>query len=148
LQIKYSTNKKGFSSHFVECYARQGGTLPSARTIALGKEGTLQNRQKLLCRALWSRHSTMRFSLPSVSQRTRQRDWQGAHWSILCREPFHQSLGKGCFFAECLSELSAKCLAKGATGAFFSECQSSRHSAKKASLPSVLQRLRYHYLVL
>jgi hypothetical protein len=92
---------------------------------------------KLICRTLRSRNSTKKFPLSSLSQLTRKRGWQGAHWSILCRKPFHQALDKEAPFAECLSELSTKGLAKQATGALFVECQYSRHSVKKASLPSV-----------
>jgi hypothetical protein len=32
------TNKKLCTSHFIECYTRQRGALPSVRAIALGKE--------------------------------------------------------------------------------------------------------------
>jgi hypothetical protein len=32
------TNKKLYTGHFVECYTRQRGALPSVRAVALGKE--------------------------------------------------------------------------------------------------------------
>jgi hypothetical protein len=42
--------------------------------------------------------------------------------------------GKEGAFAEFLTKLSAKGLTKGSTGAFFAECQASRHSVKEASV--------------
>jgi hypothetical protein len=36
--------KKGLPGHFVECNTRQRVSLPSAMTMALGKEGHLGNR--------------------------------------------------------------------------------------------------------
>jgi hypothetical protein len=43
------------------------------------------------------------------------------------------ALGKEDPFVKCLQEHSIKGLTKGLTGAFFAECQSSRHSTKALS---------------
>jgi hypothetical protein len=90
--------------------------------------------------------------LPSVFLVTRQRDQfcrvsaimalgkdgsSGPHRQSLCRE-LSLALGKGGFFAECLvDELSAKSPPVGPFASLFAEC-AGRHSAKVASLPSVL----------
>jgi hypothetical protein len=88
------TNKKVYTGHFVECYTRQRGALPSVRVITLGKEPKPGHR---------FRH----FAECYVSG-TRQR-------GRLCRVP-RRALGKepdmgtlsGGLFAECPRGHSAK----------------------------------------
>jgi hypothetical protein len=96
--MEYKKNKKVQTGHFAECYTRQRGSLPSVKTIALGKEPRPGHRYRF-------------FAECNVSD-TRQR-------STLCRVSF-LGLGKepdmetpsGRFFAECPRWHSA----------FFAEC--------------------------
>jgi hypothetical protein len=74
--------KKGHSGHFAECNTRQRVSLPSAMTMALGKEGNLGTGKA--------------FFAECCGQGTRQRSnalgkgtGKGAHWRTLCREPVH-----------------------------------------------------------
>jgi hypothetical protein len=119
------TNKKMYTGHFAECHTRQRGTLPSVRTIALGKEPRPGHRYRLFVECSGSD--------------TRQR-------STLCRVPYkalgkvpdmgtpltdslasvvEQTLGKGNSFAECHWGHSAKSPSPSpgaVTAAFFAEC--------------------------
>jgi hypothetical protein len=92
------TNKKGYSGHFAECNTQQRGDLPSAMTIALGKEGTARNRQS--------------FFVECYVKGTRQRDCQRDHMCSLSRELVELALGKEATFTECLLMHSAKKMSK------------------------------------
>ena len=128
--------KKGHPGHFAECNTRQRVALPSAMTMALGKEGNLGTGKAIFAEC--------------CGQGTRQRDWQRGpledslssaspldtrQRSLLCRVPTRAlSTGTG----------------GGSTGAVFAEGHDSRHSVKLASLPSAKedtrQRIRHRHL--
>jgi hypothetical protein len=109
--------KKVHTGHFAECNTRQRGSLPSVKTIALGKEPR-------------PGHRYMFFAECNVSD-TQQR-------GTLCRVPY-VALGKepdmgtlpGGFFVEC----------PGGTRQRFFLCRVllGRHSAKELPLPSVIR---------
>jgi hypothetical protein len=111
------TNKKVCTGHFAECYTRQSTSLPSVRTIALGKEPRPGHRY--------------RFFAECNGSGTRQRN-------KFCRVP-HQALGKvpdmGTPLAVSLSSDVRQTLGKGNS---FAECHLG-HSAKMPSpLPGVV----------
>jgi hypothetical protein len=86
--------KKGHPGHFAECNTRQRVALPSAMTLALGKEGNLGTGKAIFAEC--------------CCQGTRQRDWQ--------RGPLEDSLPSASppdtrqrsLFAECQRRHSAK----------------------------------------
>jgi hypothetical protein len=117
--------KKVPTGHFAECNTRQRGSLPSFKTIALGKESRPGHRYRF-------------FAECNVAD-TRQR-------GTLCRVPY-VSLGKepdmrtlpGGFFAECprwhsakIDSLSSAARQTLGKGNFFAECHPG-HSAKTPS---------------
>jgi hypothetical protein len=121
------TNKKGASSHYVECFTRQRVPLPSATVIALNKEKTSGDREIAFVECL--------------GQGTPQR----LH---LCQSATDKVLVKGGAFPECFSnrhsakvhlyrvscgELSIE-ITQGAVVAFFAECLRPRHSLSKGSV--------------
>src|SRR5688572_29144429 len=131
--------KKGHPGHFAECNTGQRVALPSAMTMALGKEGNLGTGKDIFAeccqwhsaeKETWEPTKT---SLPSSFAKALGKDTgKGAHWRVLCRVPGHQTLGKETSFAECLLGLSAQGLTVGSAGPVFAECRR-RHSAKDPS---------------
>jgi hypothetical protein len=110
--------------------------LPSAIIIALGKKAHLGTGKAFIVEC-YGPDTRQRSSLCRVpSSALNNGTGKGAHWSLLCKEPIHQALGKKAPFAECRPACSAKGLAKGPNGAPFVECQTGSHSAKKLPLPS------------
>jgi hypothetical protein len=105
------------TGHFAECNTRQSTSLPSVRTIALGKEPRPRHRY--------------RFFAECNGSGTRQR-------STLCRVPY-QALGKvpdmGTPLADSLSSAVRQTLGKGNS---FAECHLGHSAKTPSSLPGAV----------
>jgi hypothetical protein len=79
------TNKKVYTGHFVECYTRQRGALPSVRVIALGREA-IPGHQYSFFAECCGPGTRQRCTLCRVPHRALDKEPdKGTRWWILCR---------------------------------------------------------------
>jgi hypothetical protein len=89
------TNKKVSTGHFAECNTRQRGTLPSVKTIALGKEPRPGHRYRFFaeCSGSGTRQRTTlcRVSYQALDKVSNRRDPSGGFFAECCQAGTRQS---------------------------------------------------------
>jgi hypothetical protein len=156
--------KKVPTGHFAECNTRQKGSLPSVKTIALGKEPRPRHRYRFFaeCNVSDTRQRCTVCRVPYIALDKEPdmgtlpgrffAECQLGHSAKIDSLPsaVGQTLGKGNSFAKCHPGHLAKTLSPSPvaiTAAFLCRVPEKKYSAKKAlsmhCVPSLLCRVRH-----